>query len=90
MKNRVGIERIARRANVSIGTVDRALHGRRGINQKTRDRVLRVARELGYEPNLAARALSFGRFRKRICVCLPHESHYFYSRLWEGIYDEAR
>ncbi len=32
MKNRVGIKQIAEVANVSIGTVDRALNGRSGIS----------------------------------------------------------
>src|SRR5690348_3958504 len=58
MADKVGVHRVAALAKVSIGTVDRALHGRAGINPDTRERVLRVARELGYEPNLAARALS--------------------------------
>jgi LacI family transcriptional regulator len=78
-------------AKVSIGTVDRALHGRIGINEKTRERVLRIAQELGYEPNLAARALSKRRRAHiRIGVCMPRELHYFYDQLWAGIYDEAR
>ena len=90
MKNFIGIHRIAQRANVSIGTVDRALHARPGINPRTRERVLRIARELGYEPNLAARALSLRRARKRIGVCVPREIHYHFDQIWEGIYDEAR
>lgn len=90
MKKKVGVHRLAERANVSIGTVDRALHGRPGINEKTRERVLRIARELGYEPNLAARALSRSRSRIRIGVCLPREIHFFYDQLWEGIYDEVK
>jgi LacI family transcriptional regulator len=90
MKKKVGVHRVADLAKVSIGTVDRALHGRAGINEKTRERVLRVARELGYEPNLAARALSKSRTDIRIGVCIPREIHFFYDQLWEGIYDEVR
>jgi LacI family transcriptional regulator len=90
MKKKVGVHRVADLAKVSIGTVDRALHGRSGINEKTRERVLRIARELGYEPNLAARALSKSRTDIRIGVCLPREIHFFYDQLWEGIYDEVR
>jgi LacI family transcriptional regulator len=90
MSKKVGIHRLADLAKVSIGTVDRALHGRPGINEKTRERVLRIARKLGYEPNLAARALSNGRRGIRIGVCVPREIHFFYDQLWEGIYDEVR
>ena len=90
MKRRVGVHRLAERAKVSIGTVDRALHGRPGISEQTRERVLRVAKELGYEPNLAASALSRSRTEIRIGICVPREIHFFYDQMWEGIYDEVR
>jgi LacI family transcriptional regulator len=73
---------------VSIGTVDRALHGRPGINDETRQRVLEIAKKIGYRPNLAARSLSTGR-RVRIGVCVPQEIRYFYNEMWAGIQDEA-
>ena len=60
---RSGIPQIAELAGVSIGTVDRALHGRPGINDETRQRVLDIAKKIGYRPNLAARSLSTGRRR---------------------------
>ncbi|HEY4900541.1 MAG TPA: LacI family DNA-binding transcriptional regulator [Terriglobales bacterium] len=85
---RSGIPQIAELAGVSIGTVDRALHGRPGINDETRQRVLAIAKEIGYRPNLAARSLSTGR-RIRIGVCVPQEIRYFYNELWEGIHDEV-
>jgi LacI family transcriptional regulator, galactose operon repressor len=87
---KIGIHRIAELAEVSIGTVDRALHGRSGINQATRARVLRVAEKLGYKPNLAARALSIARSGLRIGICVPTEIHFFYDQLWQGILDEAQ
>lgn len=87
---KIGITEIAKLANVSIGTVDRALHGRRRISDGTRQRVLRVAQELGYKPNLAARALSVGRGNIRIGVCIPREIHFFYDQIRHGIVAEAR
>jgi LacI family transcriptional regulator len=87
-KQRRGIPLIAQMANVSIGTVDRALHGRGGINEKTRQRILQIARQIGYTPNLAARALSVARAGVRIGVCLPREIHFFYDQLWSGVLDE--
>jgi LacI family transcriptional regulator, galactose operon repressor len=87
---KTGIHEIARLADVSIGTVDRALHGRKEISESTRLRILRIAKELGYRPNLAARALSVGRASVRIGVCLPREIHYFYDQLREGFLTEAR
>src|SRR5579884_1046629 len=50
---------IARRLNISHTTVSRVLNNKSGvpIAEKTRQRVLNTAREMGYAPNLAARSL---------------------------------
>jgi LacI family transcriptional regulator len=89
-KERRGIHLIAEMANVSIGTVDRALHGRGGIKDATRQRILQIARQIGYTPNLAARALSVTKASARIGVCMPREIHFFYDQLWSGVLEEAR
>lgn len=89
-KNRRGIQLIAEMAAVSIGTVDRALHGRPGINDATRQRILQIAQQIAYTPNLAARALSVSKSNSRVGVCIPREIHFFYDQLWSGILDEAR
>ncbi|MGB9203532.1 MAG: LacI family DNA-binding transcriptional regulator, partial [Terriglobales bacterium] len=85
-----GIHLLAELTNVSIGTVDRALHGRNGIKESTRQRILQIARQIGYTPNLAARALSAAKAGVRIGVCIPREIHFFYDQLWSGVLDEAR
>jgi len=89
-KERGGIHQIAELANVSIGTVDRALHGRNGIRESTRHRILQIARQIGYTPNLAARALSASKTGARIGVCIPREIRLFYDQLWGGVLDEGR
>ena len=86
---RNGIYRIAELAKVSIGTVDRALHGRPGIREATRKKVLRIAHKLAYSPNPAARALSVGRGALRIGVCIPREIHFYYDQMRSGILDES-
>ena len=54
MSGRAGIHEVAAAAGVSIGTVDRALHGRRGISEATRRHVMRVAENYGvYQARLA-------------------------------------
>jgi len=88
-KRRSGTHRIAEIAQVSRGTVDRALHGRDGINEATRQRILEIARQIGYKPNLAARALSANRATATIGVCIPREIHFFYDQLWSGVLEEA-
>src|SRR3954466_11514793 len=49
---------IAQRAGVSQSAVSFALNGRPGVSEVTRDRVRRVAEQLGWRPSAAARALS--------------------------------
>ena len=49
---------IARRAGVSKGAVSYALNGRPGVSAATRERILAIADEVGWQPNSAARALS--------------------------------
>src|SRR5439155_10955898 len=89
-KERSGIHLIAEMAKVSIGTVDRALHGRGGIKESTRRRILEIAEQIGYTPNLAARALSVAKSTARVGVCMPREIHFFYDQLWNGVLDEGR
>jgi LacI family transcriptional regulator len=76
-------------ANVSIGTVGRALLGRKGVSKSTRERILSIADAIGYKPNLAARALSTGRTKIRVGVCIPRELHYYFDQLRDGILEEA-
>jgi len=52
---------IARRAGVTKAAVSFALNGQPGVSAATRERILAIAAEIGFEPNSAARALSDGR-----------------------------
>jgi len=58
---KVTIKDIARKANVSHQAVSMVFAGEPRISQKTRERVLQVAREMQYIPNLAARNLRKGK-----------------------------
>ena len=53
----VTVKQIAELANVSRGTVDRVLNNRSGVSEATRQKVLKIAKELHYEPNFLAKAL---------------------------------
>ncbi|MGQ9472875.1 MAG: LacI family DNA-binding transcriptional regulator [Candidatus Caldatribacteriaceae bacterium] len=85
-KKRPTIKDIAELSGVSIGTVDRALHGRKEINPQTKEKVLKVAKNLGYETNYIASALS----RKKplvLAAIFPRELHYFYDDVRRGFLD---
>ncbi|MDN3552192.1 LacI family DNA-binding transcriptional regulator [Halomonas almeriensis] len=55
------IQEIARRANVSIASVSRALNGKPGISEALRERILDISRDTGYQPSAAARQLISGK-----------------------------
>ena len=58
---RVGIKDVAEAAGVSITTVSHALSGKGRLTDQTRERVRRVAADLGYTPHPSARSLASGR-----------------------------
>ncbi|MEK9161968.1 MAG: LacI family DNA-binding transcriptional regulator, partial [Chloroflexota bacterium] len=53
----VTIKDVAKRLNLSVTTVSRALDGYDDVAATTRERVIRVAREMRYAPSRAARQL---------------------------------
>jgi len=69
-KQKVTMNDIAKRANVSVMTVSRALSGTGRISKKTAERIKSIANEIGYEPNLIARSLSSKR-SNNIGVIIP-------------------
>ena len=52
---------IAKKLNISIATVSRALNDRPGVGSDLRQRVIETANELGFVPNMAARSLVTSR-----------------------------
>ncbi|MFJ9079257.1 substrate-binding domain-containing protein [Streptomyces sp. NPDC102278] len=89
MARRPTIKDIARRSGVSESAVSFALNDRPGVSEDTRARVRRIAEELGWQPNSAARALSgersgaVGLVLARPARTLGAES--FFLRLVSGV-----
>jgi LacI family transcriptional regulator len=54
------IRDVAKRADVSVGTVSKALNNNGSLRQETRERVIAVANELGFLPNDLAQSLHRG------------------------------
>ena len=81
-----GVKEIARRANVSIATVDRVLHNRNGVSKQTKDKILSIIKELNYEPNLLAQRLA-SRKILRLATLIPEVSNEtsFWDAPLEGI-----
>lgn len=57
----VSMKDIARKCNVSVATVSKALNGHSDIGEATKQKVVNTAREMGYFPNSSARALKTRR-----------------------------
>ena len=57
------IREISDRAGVSIATVSKVLNNKSGVKQETADRILQIADQLNYRPNLDARSLKLGDAR---------------------------
>lgn len=60
----IGVKEIARKANVSIGTVDRVLHNRNGVSNATKQKIVEIIKKYNYEPNILARRLASRRVLK--------------------------
>ncbi len=87
-QTQVGIKDIAKKLNVSISTVSRALRDNPSISEKTRRDVQALAKSLQYEPDLLASSLR-KRESNTIGVLIPNFLHYFFSAVISGIEDIA-
>ncbi len=60
-EGRATADDVAQRAGVSRATVSRTFSHGHSVQEKTRERILKAARELGYQPNALAQALTSRR-----------------------------
>lgn len=85
MKN-VTIKDVARRLNVSISSVSRAFNNTYDIKKETRQRILKVAKEIGYYPNPIAQKLTQKK-TFNIGVVVPEFINEYYAEVIRGIQD---
>ena len=80
----MGIKRIAKLANVSIGTVDRVLHKRPGVSKETEKRVLKIIEETGYVKNTTASRLKLASVKKiKIAILIPKDENKWRWSYWK-------
>lgn len=84
MSERITMSKIAELCGTSVGTVDRALNNREGINPAMKELIMQTAAELGYRSNKLAGALSRKR-KLRIAALYPSGPHEFISCFEQGI-----
>ncbi|MFH0993640.1 MAG: LacI family DNA-binding transcriptional regulator [bacterium] len=87
--NKATIYNVAYAANVSLATVSRTLNNPQKVKPETRERVLRVIKELGYKPNAFAKGLA-SKKSTTVAVIVPDMSRASVAEMLNGISVEAR
>ena len=82
------IRDVARRAQLSVATVSRALNGLDNVSEQAKERVAEAVRALGYVPHAGARSLSLSR-TNAVGVVLPDLHGEFFSEIVRGMDREA-
>ena len=85
----VTLRDVARAAGVSPATASRALSAPDLVAPERRELVRRVARELGYRPNRAARELITGR-SGHLCLVVPDLENPFFAAVAKAVQARAR
>lgn len=92
MKNqdkKIRIKDIALLAGVSEGTVDRVLHNRGEVSEKSRIVVEKILEEINYSPNLLARSLASKKHFRFVCLIPNHQPEDYWESVERG-FDLAR
>ncbi len=80
----VTLKDIAKRANVTSATVSMVINGKPNISQDTRDKVMKIAKELNYYPNVIARGLATKK-SNALGVIVPNLASSYVVRILQGI-----
>ena len=83
---RIRIKDIARLADVSVGTVDRVLHGRSGVSEASKQKVKNILKQLDYQPNMYASALASNKKYTFACLLPQHEASEYWTDVETGIH----
>lgn len=88
MKKRPTINDVARIAGVSMMSVSRAVNNKPGLGEETRQKILRIADEIGYRPNQIARSLAT-QHTSTIGLMIPDVANPFFAQIARGAEDAA-
>ena len=86
---RVTINDVAEHAHVSKATVSHVINNTRFVTEETRNRVMQVITELGYQPSMAARSLTTNR-TGTIGIIVSDVANNFFGDILKGIEDVFR
>ena len=84
---KVSIRKISELTGFSPATVSNALNHKRGVNKETSDKILQVAKELGYRTEEKIKKIRFVIFRRNGLII---DDSPFYPAVVEGVERQAR
>lgn len=87
---RIRIKDIAQMAEVSVGTVDRVLHGRTGVSEASRKKVENILKQLDYQPNMYASALASNKKYIFACLLPLHAKGDYWVDVENGMYQAMK
>lgn len=85
LPERIRIKDIARLADVSVGTVDRVIHGRSGVSEASRKRVEEILSQMNYQPNMYASALASNKKYMLCCILPQHLPGEYWTAIEKGL-----
>lgn len=81
------IRRLAEQAGVSRGTVDKVLHGRRGVSDQVRERIEKLVAESGYTLPPRERIAPLEERHRTVAAILPRLTNPFFASAKRGMDD---
>ena len=88
IRNKLTLKDVAKELSVTPATVSKALRDSSDISLGMRQKVKKVAKKMGYRPNLLARSL-ISKKSKILGILIPDLRISFFSEAVRGIYEEA-
>lgn len=85
LDKKITIKDIAKKSGISAGTVDRVLHNRGEVSEKSKEKIKAVLKELNYEPNLIASSLSARKTYKIITLIPSFQEGDYWEAVDKGI-----
>jgi len=90
IQSKIRIKDIAERAGVSVGTVDRVIHGRMNVSKSSLAKVQKILDEINYVPNHYASALATNKTYYFAAILPMHEDDSYWARVEKGLVEGLR
>ncbi len=86
--HQITMKEIAKKLGVSVSTISRALKDSPELHPETKRKIVEMAKEMNYQPNLLAQSLRISR-SKTLGVIVPEITSHFFASCISGIQDVA-